>query len=54
MWPLVLLPHGDGVRPLLLPSAAALPSLPVTERSSSGLASSSIAGMVRNHCYFPR
>ena len=54
MWPLVLLPRGDGVRPLLLPSAAALPSLPVTERSSSGLASSSVVGMVRDHCCFPR
>ena len=54
MWPLVLLPCGDGVRPLLPPSAAALPSLSVTERSSSGLASSSVAGMERGHCCFPR
>ena len=47
MWPLVLLPCGDGVRPLLLPLAAALPSLSVTEQSSSGLTSSSVAGMGR-------
>ena len=38
MWPLVLLPRGDKVRPLLLSSAAALPSLSVGERSISGLA----------------
>ena len=54
MWPLVLLPRGDKVRPLLLSSAAALPSLSVGERGISGLASSSDAGMECGHCYFAR
>ena len=54
MWPLVLLPCGDKVRPLLLSSAAALPSLSVGERGISGLASSSDAGMECGHCYFAR
>ena len=49
----VLLSRRDGLRPLLLPSAATHPPSSVAERSSSGLASSSIAGAEHYHCCSP-